>query len=121
MGRPIIKLNDGECDWYMEWSTFSDGPASWGMTLDEFKKYYRKRIVEEGMRELDKRLKRVEAIGTSSMVDGNADDTIMPNRAGKNETELTKDQIVEYYCRSRPKKGEAVAEPPMGKRRRRDG
>lgn len=120
MGKPIIKLSDGERDWYMEWSTISDGPASWGMTLDEFKAHYREQLIKEGMRELDGRLKRVEVTGTSSMTDDSVDETISLNRAGKNETELTKDQIVDYYCRYRPTGGEPVEPPPMGKRQRYD-
>jgi hypothetical protein len=90
----IIKLADK----YLEWSTISDSPATYGMSLDEFKSYYRDRYGQAGVEWLGHRLARVEAKDTSSFVDASVDETIACNRAGPNESKLSKEQIIEKYC-----------------------
>lgn len=93
MGRFIIKLEDK----YLEWSTVVDAPVTFGMTLDEFKAYYKDEYGASGMHGLDERLKRVEEKGTSSMIDDSLDSVISHNRAGKNETHLSKKKLIEWY------------------------
>jgi hypothetical protein len=44
-------------------------------------------------------LKRVEEKGVSSMLHANVDELIEYNRAGPNETCLTKEQIIENFVR----------------------
>lgn len=92
MPNYIIKLDD----YYLEWSTIVDAPISWGMKLEEFKKYYKEFYVLSDSN-LEDRLKRVEEKGTSAFL-GKLDDVIKNNRAGKNETCLTKEEIIEWYC-----------------------
>lgn len=98
MPRPIIKLNDGERDWFMEWSTITDSPRTLGMSLEEFRSYYRDEYGRDGAQDLDGRLERVIATGTSIRHDASAFDTINFNRAGEGETCLTAAQIIEAYC-----------------------
>lgn len=104
MGRPIIKL-DGL---YLEWSTVSDSPATFGMTLAEFEAYYLDENGNSGMRDLPDRMARVERYGTSAHDDRSVDDTIWLNRAGPGEIPLSKAEIIEWYCRRkrRPKAAE---------------
>jgi len=99
MGKYIIKLNDGEKDYYLEYSSVVDAPTSFGMSLEEFKEFYRDEYGREGFDRLEQRLKRVEEKGTSEHNADNVDDTIGCNRAGKRETRLTKQQIIEVYCK----------------------
>jgi hypothetical protein len=93
LGTLIVKLGDH----YLEWSSISDSPATYGMTLEEFKAYYLAEYGREGMRELPARLARVEAKGTSSFDAQNADDTIWLNRAGPDEAILHREEIIEFY------------------------
>jgi hypothetical protein len=103
MGRFICKVTDPQDnkDYYLEWSTVVDAPVTWGMTLEKFEEYYRE---EYGRRSMDfefiERMDRVEKKGTSSRLDDSFDDVISCNRAGKNDTNLTKEQIIDAYCRN---------------------
>lgn len=101
MGRCIIKLNDGNRDWYLEWSTIVDAPVTWGMTLDEMAAYRREQTGTEGMRDWAEVVERLNAKGVSWR-DKNGDvySTIGCNRAGKGETCLTAEQIIAAYCTS---------------------
>ena len=98
MGKPIIKLGD----YYLEWSTIVDAPVTFGMSLEDFKEYYRWQYGEQGMSELDMRLKRVDAKGTSSFNDVDVDDTISWNRAGPDESCLSRDELYQAYCLVKP-------------------
>ena len=105
MGRIIIKITDptDQKDYYMEWSTIVDAPVTYGMSLEEFKEYYRVEHGESNMPGLQERLDRV-AIKGSSGAYGNYDDVdklIENNRAGENETCLSKQGILEHYCLKR--------------------
>jgi hypothetical protein len=97
----IIKLGGK----YLEWSTISDAPNTYGMDLDEFKDWYIKRELQNIESDLKARLRRVEKYGTS-LNDTNKqlcmdflDVLISENRCGPNEEPLTKSQIIEAYCK----------------------
>lgn len=81
----IVKLESKSQSYYMEWSTIVDAPTSYGMNLEEFKKFYQDSYGSHGMTNLDARLARVEAKGCSSLVHDNVDQLISCNRAGENE------------------------------------
>jgi hypothetical protein len=98
MPRYIMQLEE----YYLEWSTVVDAPVSWGMSLEEFKEYYRQEYGHDGMRGLDDRLKRVAIYGTSSHDRYTPDDLIRGNHAGPNESELTREQIYHVYCLRQP-------------------
>jgi hypothetical protein len=100
MPRYIIKLTDDRSGipYYMEWSTVVDAPVTGGGSLQEFKRYYRREYGNQGMRDLPDRLSRVEAKGTSDHMHADVGELIANNRAGKGETCLTKEQIIDRYC-----------------------
>jgi hypothetical protein len=107
MGRLIIKLEDK----YLEWTTITDSPHTFGMSLEEFTEYYRDEYGRQAMRfEFPERMQRVEAKGSSSLLGETIDDILAYNRAGKDETCLTKEQIIQYFIRDR----NPDAELPMG-------
>lgn len=101
MERTIIKLNN----YYFEFSSVVDAPVTFGMTLDEFRQYYRSGYGANGMRDLEERLKRVEAKGTSSYLDESAESQLSFNRAGPDEAQLTIDEIFDAYCLRKPIRG----------------
>jgi hypothetical protein len=89
-GRPL----------YFEWSTIVDAPVTYGMSLEEFKQHYRERYGSEGMRVLGDRLDRVHVNGTSSLARGyhTVDALIEGNRAGPNESELSKEELIKFLA-----------------------
>lgn len=108
MPRYLCKVQDGDKAYYMEWSTITDSPVTTGMPLEELKEQYCDDDFED-------RMKRVEAKGTSSRLDDSFDKLISGNRAGKNESCLSKEQIIEWYCRRAEECGRGVECPIMGK------
>lgn len=109
MPRYICKFIDGDKSYYLEWSTIVDAPVTSGMSLEEFRGYFRDEYGRKSMADLEDRLKRVEEKGTSSIMHDSVDDVIALNRAGKEETRLTLEQIIEGYCR-----GQDGAKIPLG-------
>ncbi len=110
MARFLLKLSHEDKSWYLEWSTVVDAPVARFDSLEELKEYYQAEYGRSGMLDLDQRLFRVEQKGTSSLIHKSADDLISYNRAGANETCLTKEQIIKYYCT------EELTELPTGTR-----
>lgn len=96
MGTFIIKL----ADHYLEWSSIVDAPVTHGMTLEEFKAYYRD---EYGRNDFElkfpRRLARVEQKGTSAHDSADVDDLIWGNCAGPGGTQLHREEIIEFYVR----------------------
>ena len=95
MGRYIIKLEE----FYLEWSTIVDAPVTYGMKIDDFKEYYKEEYGSHGMKDLPDRLERIEENGVSAYPpDNDLDSLLAYNRAGKNESVLTKEEIIKEYC-----------------------
>lgn len=93
MGRFIVKIKDK----YFDWSTIVDAPVTYGMSLDEFREYYRKEYGHDS--DLAERLARVEAKGTSSLIDDSLKESISFNRAGDNEKQLSISAIYTKYTK----------------------
>jgi hypothetical protein len=110
MARFIVKLNDGHRDFYLEWSSVVDAPVTYGMSLAEFRAYYREEYGNSSMDELERRLDRVNLRGTSCFTADSAKDLISFNRAGKGETCLTLEQVIDAYCVNT---GWAMVEKPV--------
>lgn len=109
MRKTIVKLTDGDQTWYMEWSRMSEGPITFGMGWEEFKSYYKEEHGNAGMRELEEDMKCLNHHGSNSL-HNSAADFIRRNRAGRLDTHLSKEQIIEYYC----KIGRKDIPPPDG-------
>jgi hypothetical protein len=114
VGKYIIKLPCDGRDYYLEWSTIVDAPVTFGMSRDEFEEYYREEYGNSSMREFADRMRRVDEKGTSDRRDSCVEDTIGFNRAGKDETRLSVEQIVDHWIRRRPNDDEDEPELPMG-------
>jgi len=94
MPNAIIKIKDK----YFEWSTVVDAPVTYGMTKDELYEYIKERYGREGLQELPERLARVEKFGTSFHWNTTLDELFESNRAGEDETYLTKEEIYAEYA-----------------------
>lgn len=97
MARYIVKLSYKSKDYYLDWSTVTDSPITYGVSLDKFKKYIKKEYGKEGLENLPQRLKRVNKKGCSSHI-CTLYDLIATNRAGKNDKHLTKNEVIRQYC-----------------------
>jgi hypothetical protein len=98
MARVIIKLDD----FYLEWSTVSDGPRTCGLSLSEFKEYYLEEYGRHGYRGLEDSLARVEDQGVSSVMRRTPEHYLAHNRAGPKECKLTKAEVIQAYCLREP-------------------
>jgi hypothetical protein len=80
-----------------------DSPVTFGMTRKEFEQYFQEEYGRSSMDELQGRMVRVDARGTSSHHDDDecVDDTIWLNRAGPKEQILHREEIIEFYVRRR--------------------
>lgn len=93
----IIKLSKGRKTRYLEWSTISDAPSSYGMTRRAFEIYYRKKYGSDGMLGLQARMRRVEENGCSAL-DEDLDSMISFNRAGQHGRHLSKSELWGAFC-----------------------
>lgn len=98
MGHTIQRYTTPEREYFLIWSSVVDAPVTLGMTRDELAEYVRGWWGESSMSALPGRIARAERTGTSSRVYESLDDEIACNRAGVDETHLTRDQIVMMYC-----------------------
>lgn len=101
MPRYIVKLTnpkDGR-DYYLEWSTITDSPVTYGMSREEFEQHYREEYGISAMRtEWPERMARVDEKGTSSLLYISVEDLVSHNRAGPDETPLSVEGILGRYC-----------------------
>jgi hypothetical protein len=120
MPRYIVKLQENDKEWYMEWSTVVDAPVTFGMSLEEFNDYYKEEYGRQGFGDLSQRMERVNQKGTSSLAHSSAQDTISWNRAGKNGTCVSVQQIIDFWCKTPDFKSEKECQEyektrPLGK------
>ena len=94
----IVKLND----YYFEYSTIADAPTTLGMTLADFKEYYKQMYGLDGMRNLKERLLFVEKYGTSRRFMSSTDEVLAGNRTGPEEATLSIEEIFKAYCLQEP-------------------
>src|ERR1700761_5553495 len=100
----IMKLTDSEekKDYYLEWSTIVDAPITWGLSLQSFKAYYRKKYGSQGMADLPMRLERVEKGGISAYSPFDVLEAYFEfNCAGPRGAVASKEYILENYCKNR--------------------
>lgn len=92
MGSCIIKLNGK----YMEWTSISDSPRTPLMTEEQLRQYWRReygRCRWPELAEILNKLKTSDVANSTRTIN----EIIKDNRAGKNESTLTKSQIIAEY------------------------
>ena len=89
--RILVVLRSGDEAWILEWSTVSDAPASWGTP-----------VADAGNND---KVAFALKYGTWSPTPSSVDDGMtgeqytLYNRAGEDETLLSREQIINSYCR----------------------
>lgn len=109
MPRHVVRLTAPDGAWYLEWSTVVDAPVTFGMRRGEFARWYADEYGRDGVRGLAERFDRADATGCSARDGTSLAELLAANRAGPGETALTRDEIVEWYCRRRRDPGAKVA------------
>ena len=97
MGHTFVKL----IDHYLVWSSVVDAPIFICKSLAELKEWVTNEYGQSYMRyhdsDFDPLLSRLETVGTSTLQDKSAVDTIWLNRAGYREGTLTIEGIYRHY------------------------
>ncbi len=101
MPRYIVKLEDGDKTYYLEWSTIDQAPVTFGMLLGDFRAYYTRQYGKSRFYHLDDRLARVARTGTSAVDHQTVDMLVDSNRAGAKKQKLSREEIIDSYCRKR--------------------
>lgn len=101
MPKHIIKITDNQQDYYLDWSTVTDSPTTYGMSLVKFKQYFLDRYGKDKTDLLEKLLRNVEQHGTS-VPNTSLQELVGYNRAGPNERSLSLAEIIKQYCTNAP-------------------
>lgn len=104
-----MKLTDpvDQRDYYLEWSTITDTPVTYGQSLEKFKEYYREEYGRSGMKDLEARLARVEQNGVSGYLPfDNLASYFSCNRAAPFQKNASFEDILEIYCRNQKSENE---------------
>jgi hypothetical protein len=93
MPRAILYFK--EVDKFLTWSTIVDAPVTCLLTEEEYRKYYICEYGRAGMEGLDEKIEQAKKTGCNWGDD--IDDVISGNRAGDNESDISKEEIIERY------------------------
>lgn len=91
MGRYVVKHGD----MVLVWSSIVDAPITMGMTLDELRAWWREEYGRSGLADLERDIKG----GLPELAD-----EVCVNRAGAGETQMSLEQLVDYYVVRRDSK-----------------
>lgn len=105
MGCYIMKLTHGSQEYYLEWSSITDSPVTFGVSLEDFRVLYNDTSDYGRRGELDWRLERVNRYGTSAFDGTTPVQLIQGNRAGPDEQCLSMEEIIQAYCLMLPIRG----------------
>lgn len=98
MGKFIIH-HEGAYNFY---TTVGDGACyEEALTLEQVRQIVQEDLGNEGMRDLPARLERAHKTGCSSFYE-DLDSCLIANRAGPNETELSKEEFIKRFLTLRP-------------------
>ncbi len=93
----FLKLQHAGRDYYLVWSTSTDAPVTNGMSYAEFQTYYRQTYGEDAMEYFEARMELMGKTGCSRP-GLTVDEAIADNRAGTNETHLSREVLIHHYC-----------------------
>ena len=85
---------------YLIWSAIYDRPITEALDLKEFKRLYKKTHGKVDIDKFDNRMKHVEKKGTSEF-GATLDTYFIHNHAGDKGEHISKEQILNKYCRMR--------------------
>ena len=89
MGRCLIRLDDSDGAWFLEWSTVVDAPATYGLRYEDACEAWGKDRVDRCADNGTTWMHEPARYGVSE---------VTGNRAGFEECNLTSLEIVEWFC-----------------------
>ena len=106
-----IAHHDGR---FLQWSTVTDAPDTFGMPRAEFEAWYREEYGRRGSVDLAVRLERAVNFGTSDPFGGDLAGLASGNRAGPDEVELSLEDVIRFYFveRREPTAEDAIVPVP---------
>ena len=83
---------------YNIYGTIADGAYfESALTLNQLKQYIKEEFGEQGLRNLPQRLERAQQKGTSSINANSLEETLLCNRAGKNESHISTKTFIKRF------------------------
>jgi hypothetical protein len=99
MGKGIFKVDDNGKERFLVWSSVVDAPVSFACSAKDVVAMFVEASRERAVVEAQAMVERARECGTSSRLDVTLADVACGNRAGPDESELTEDEIIEFYVR----------------------
>ena len=96
----IIKIQDGDSGYYMEWSTALGAPLSDGMSFKDLIRYLKYKYGSKIFEDISEGLPRLETMGTSHLNETLS--SLIFDYRGKMlgaSSEQIKEQLLNKYCR----------------------
>lgn len=112
MGWTILKIAEHPVEErFIIWSSITDSPITFACTHDQVIAFYEEEARKNAHKEATAALARAHARGSSSMAGSTLQSMASFNRAGPKESQLTEDEILEFYVRRKEDPtAEALAE-----------
>ena len=85
----MIRDDKDNKEYWLGWSSIVDAPITIGMTISDYREWYRKEYSSSLLNDL------LNGRVISEY------DAIRYNRAGENEKQLTKEELLDEYCRNK--------------------
>lgn len=101
MGRAIISFEHAGERWFAVWSSVVDAPLTCALTEPELREWFTWQYGAQGASGWAAAVWLAKEFGTSDRRDDGAQETAALNRAGRGETQLTWEQLVEQMVRQR--------------------
>lgn len=100
MAHVVLKIAEHPVEErFIIWSTGTDSPITFACTHDQVIAFYEEEARQAAHKEATTALARAHARGTSSMGGSTFATLASINRAGPKESQLTEDEILEFYVR----------------------
>lgn len=101
MGKCIFKVDDNGQERFIVWSSVVDAPITFACTAKQIVEMFVEEARQDAKQMALAMIDRARASGSSSRTSARtlADVAAGANRAGPDESELTEDEIIEFYVR----------------------
>lgn len=111
MGKAIFKVDDNGKERFLVWSSYVDAPVTFACTGADVIAMFVEEAREDATRMVRRMIEHARQHGSSSRMGRTLADVVGTNRAGPDESELTEDEIIEFYVRRKKEPTtEALAE-----------
>lgn len=104
VGRSILREMVHGTEMFIVWSSIVDAPITFAMTQEELRLWWSEEYGRAGREQLNGHFARGDF--------GTLEDELVVNRAGADETHLTREQIIDYFFERRGQGEQPVGTSP---------